>query len=86
VYLEAMRLGRPCLVSDCDAGREVVRPPEAGLAVDPADSGALVDVLVRLLGDGDEWRGWSEAGRRLYETNFTARHYQNRLVKTLLGD
>ncbi len=31
VYLEAMRLGRPCLVSQSDAGREVVAPPQAGL-------------------------------------------------------
>src|SRR5258708_32957755 len=37
VYLEAIRVGRPCLVSTLDAGREVVNPPEAGLAVDPDD-------------------------------------------------
>jgi phosphatidylinositol alpha-1,6-mannosyltransferase len=86
VYLEAMRLGRPCLVSDRDAGGEVVRPPEAGLAVDPADAGAVADALVRLLSAGDEWQRWSEAGRRLYETHFTARHYQERLVRTLLGE
>ena len=30
VYLEAMRMGRPCLVSTVDAAREVVNPPEAG--------------------------------------------------------
>ena len=86
VYLEAMRLGRPCLVSNCDAGGEVVRPPEAGLAVDPADGDALANALVRLLGAGDEWQRWSAAGRRLYETYFTAQHYQERLVRTLLGD
>jgi phosphatidylinositol alpha-1,6-mannosyltransferase len=85
-YLEAMRLGRPCLVSDCDAGREVVQPPQAGLAVDPGEPGTLADALVRLLGDGEEWQDWSRAGRRLYEAHFTARHYEERLVRTLLGD
>ncbi len=86
VYLEAMRLGRPCLVSDCDAGREVVRPPEAGLAVDPSDRDAMAAALVRLLSDGDEWRNWSAAARRLYEEQFTARHYQERLVRKLLAE
>jgi glycosyltransferase involved in cell wall biosynthesis len=37
VYAEAMRLGRPSLVGITDAGREVVNPPEASLAADPAD-------------------------------------------------
>ena len=86
VYLEAMRLGRPCLVSDCDAGREVVAPPEAGLAIDPADAAAMADALIRLLGDDDEWRSWSEAARRRYAAHFTARHYQERLVRVLLGE
>ncbi len=41
VYLEAMRMGRPCMVSTTDAAREVVNPPEAGLAVDPDDTEAV---------------------------------------------
>jgi phosphatidyl-myo-inositol dimannoside synthase len=86
VYLEAMRLGRPCLVSDSDAGCEVVQPPEAGLAVHPADADVLTDALVRLLSPGDEWQRWSENGRRRYEAHFTARQYQERLVRALLGD
>ena len=36
-----MRNGRPCLVSTIDSGREVVNPPEAGLAVDPNDPAAF---------------------------------------------
>ncbi|HVA49256.1 MAG TPA: glycosyltransferase family 4 protein [Pirellulales bacterium] len=83
VYLEAMRLGRPCLVSDCDAGREVVNPPEAGLAVDVRDQCALAAALVRLLGDGDEWRNWSIAARRRYEANYTAASFQRRLRAAL---
>src|SRR5204862_444117 len=55
VYVEAMRLGRPCLVSDVDAGREVVEPPVAGLAVNPDDGDAIARALVRLLTPGDEW-------------------------------
>jgi glycosyltransferase involved in cell wall biosynthesis len=79
VYLEAMRAGRPCLVSDCDAGREVVNPPEAGLAVNPADAEALANAAARLLGSGDEWQKWSTRARARYEANFTAAHFQARI-------
>jgi phosphatidylinositol alpha-1,6-mannosyltransferase len=83
VYLEAMRLGRPCLVSDCDAGREVVNPPEAGLAVDPADLCSLADAVCRLLADGQEWDRMSQAARRRYECAYTAEHFQRRLIAAL---
>jgi phosphatidylinositol alpha-1,6-mannosyltransferase len=83
VYLEAMRHGRPCLVSTLDAGREVVNPPEAGLAVDPADTNALAEAFIRLLTPGSEWEAWSRQARARYESNFTAAHFQQRLLKAL---
>lgn len=86
VYLEAMRLGRPCLVSTLDAGREVVNPPEAGLAVDPNDTVELAAALCRLLSDGREWGTWSHQARQRYESNYTARHFQDRLVAALFGE
>jgi phosphatidylinositol alpha-1,6-mannosyltransferase len=82
VYLEAMRLGRPCLVSNQDAAREVVNPPEAGLAADPAE---LTDALCRLMSDGHEWQAWSTAASARYERSFTAGHFQNRLLAALFG-
>jgi phosphatidylinositol alpha-1,6-mannosyltransferase len=83
VYLEAMRVGRPCLVSTLDAGREVVNPPEAGLAANPDNEEELAGSINRLLSDGPEWRQWSAAARRLYEENYTAEHFQKRLLAAL---
>jgi phosphatidylinositol alpha-1,6-mannosyltransferase len=83
VYLEAMRLGRPCLVSTLDAGREVVAPPVAGLAADIDSPDTLVDSICRLLTDGPEWCAWSRAATQRYAANFTARHFQSRLVDEL---
>ncbi len=83
VYLEAMRVGRPCLVSMLDAGREVINPPEAGLAVDMDAREELSDALVRLLSSGSEWQDWSRNARLRYESYFTARKYQERLVSAL---
>jgi glycosyltransferase involved in cell wall biosynthesis len=42
VYLEAMRLGRPCLVSDCDAGREIVCQNSGILKLDYIDSWPVI--------------------------------------------
>jgi glycosyltransferase involved in cell wall biosynthesis len=83
VYLEAMRLGRPCLVSTCDAGREVVAPPTAGLAVDAKDEAALVEATMSLLSFCDHRPEWSDAARQRYETQFTATHFQERLLSAL---
>ncbi len=83
VYLEAMRAGRPCLVSTLDAGREVVNPPEAGLAANPDSEDELVESICRLLGDGPDWRQWSAQSRRRYEQSYTAQHFQARLLTAL---
>ncbi len=82
IYLEAMRFGRPCLVSTLDAGREVVNPPEAGLAVDPSNPEQIA-VAIRSLLSGDAWPNWSRRARQRYESSFTARHFQERLVAAL---
>jgi phosphatidyl-myo-inositol dimannoside synthase len=85
VYLEAMRLGRPCLVSSFDAGQEVVGPPQSGLAVNPDDRDSLADATCRLLSHGLEWDEWSRQARQRYERLFTAKQYQQRLLSALAG-
>jgi phosphatidylinositol alpha-1,6-mannosyltransferase len=83
VYLEAMRMSRPCLISTVDAGREVVNPPEAGLAVDPEGGGSLAEAIRELLRPGPQWDQWSANARRRYEETFTAEHFQERLISAL---
>jgi phosphatidylinositol alpha-1,6-mannosyltransferase len=83
VYVEAMRGGRPCLVSTLDAGREVVNPPEAGLAVDPRRPDEVADALVRLLTPGPGWDRWSEGGRARYASRYTRAHFERRLMEAL---
>ncbi len=85
VYLEAMRAGRPCLIGDQDAAREVVDAPSAGMAVNPADANQIADALIRMLTAGPEWDRWSLAARRRYESQFTAAHFHKRLNTALLA-
>ena len=82
-YVEAMRMGRPCLVSTLDAGREVVGPPATGLAVDPRNPRQVADALCELLVGGSAWESWSLRARERYEAHFTAAHFQGRLWDAL---
>ena len=62
-------------------GAGSLNTPEAGLAVNPADTEALRSALCRLLTMSPEWQTWSEQAQRRYATNFTARHFQQRLLR-----
>jgi phosphatidylinositol alpha-1,6-mannosyltransferase len=84
VYLEAMRFGRPCLVSSLDAGQEVVNPPGAGLAVHPDNTHEIAEATWRLLTRGVDWDGFSQRARRRYEDQFTAAHFEHRLLRALV--
>jgi len=83
VYVEAMRMGRPCLVSDRTAGREVVNPPEAGLAANPDNPQQVADAVIRLLSCGPEWNRWSAQARHRYEHRFTAEQFHERMNAAL---
>jgi phosphatidylinositol alpha-1,6-mannosyltransferase len=83
VYLEAMRVGRPCLVSTLDAGAEVVNPPEAGLSVDLQDEASLVESILRLLSAGSEWDGMAGRAKQRYDASFTSRSFRQRLLQAL---
>lgn len=86
VYLEAMRIGRPCLSSLADAGQEVIDPPRAGVAVDPADSDRLAEAVAELLTPGAAWDLRSSAARSMYEEKFTAAHFQRRLLAAISAE
>src|SRR5580704_2284364 len=84
VYLEAMRLGRPCLSSVHDAGQEVIEPPRSGLAVEPGNARALADAVAALLKPDCRWQQWFANAKCRYEAEFTAAHLQQRLADALL--
>jgi phosphatidylinositol alpha-1,6-mannosyltransferase len=86
VYLEAMRLGRSCLVSNLDAGAEVVKPPEAGIAVDLTDSRQVACALIKLMTLGAEWSQMSKRAQQRYDTSFTAAHFRERLKSAIFNE
>jgi glycosyltransferase involved in cell wall biosynthesis len=60
-----------------------VNPPETGLAIDPHDTRATAQALIRLLSAGAEWNQWSENARARYASRFTSEHFQNRLLEAM---
>jgi len=63
--LEAMSVGRPCIVSDCDGNRSLVREGETGLLFDPHRPDALAAALARVLGDAPLAAALGKAAREL---------------------
>ncbi len=51
VFLEAMRFGKPCVGADCGGIPEAIENEVDGLLVDPLDSQAQADCLLRLAQD-----------------------------------
>jgi glycogen synthase len=64
VVLEALRAGRPVVVSSRGGAGEIVRHEREGLVADPLDSAQLAGAIARLLDDRDLARRLAEAGRR----------------------
>ena len=81
VYLEAMRLGRACLVSDCDAGREVVA--QCGIEVDSNDSEKLCNNVVRLLVGGKNGNTMGKLAYQLYGERFTTNKFLARFSEAI---
>lgn len=84
VYLQAMRLGTPCLGSQADAAGDVIVDGETGRLVDPGDRQALAAAIVPFLLDAQLRDRMGSAGRRRYEQQFTFDRFRDRLG-SLLG-
>ena len=80
VYLEAMQHALPCLGSICDAAREVIVDGETGLLVDPADRGALVRDIVRLLTDAAFNLRCGAAGFARLQSHFSYARFKRQVL------
>lgn len=68
--LEAQALGVPVVASRAGSLPEAVLDGETGLLVEPADSDAIADALLRLLGDAELSARMGAAGRARTEAEF----------------
>jgi phosphatidylinositol alpha-1,6-mannosyltransferase len=78
VYLEAMRLGRPCLVSSCDAGREVIGYETPSFILNANESSGIFQILIKIFLDASFCRQLSIAMYNRYCSSFTSLHFLQR--------
>ena len=83
VYLQAMRLGIPCLGSRDDAAADVIVDGETGLLVPRQDPDAIAGAITRLLTDDPMRRRMGEAGSRRFESTFSYPRFRARLAGIL---
>jgi glycosyltransferase involved in cell wall biosynthesis len=71
--LEAAACGRPIVATDVPGCREIARPDFNAVLVPPDDPAALADAIGRLAADPALRHTYGIAGRRLVESEFSAR-------------
>ncbi len=79
--LEAMAAGRPLIVCDIQGNREVIQNGETGLLVPPANSAALAEAILKVLGDPVLARRLGENAARVCRARFS----EQRMVEQTLA-
>ena len=79
VLIEAMALGKPVIAAGAGGPLEIVADGESGLLVPPHDPAAMAAAISQLLADPEKIRAMGAAGRRRFETHFTA----NRMARQM---
>jgi phosphatidylinositol alpha-1,6-mannosyltransferase len=89
VALDAAAHGLPVICTPHGAGAERVRDGETGLLVDPRDTRAFADAILKFLSDGEFAAAMGQAGRRMVEEEFTWSAVGNKMagrIRELIPD
>lgn len=83
VLLEAMRAGKPCIVTDVPGSGMswVIKHDYNGLVVPAADVDALASALAMCLGKPEQRKMFGENGRRRFSKNFTIQKVSNQILR-----
>jgi phosphatidyl-myo-inositol dimannoside synthase len=87
VYLEAMRVRKPCLALRGFAAEEIIQDGVTGILVDDGDSTQLTNALTRLLSDSEFANSLGTAGYQKWEQQFSYAIFRNKVrsyLKTLM--
>lgn len=83
VYLEAMRMGVPCIGSTADAAGEIIIDGETGALVCPSDVSGLARSIIELLTSSETGKRMGAAGRERFRREFTYERFCDRLFPIL---
>jgi glycosyltransferase involved in cell wall biosynthesis len=76
--LEAMSLGKPCIVTDAGGNTEIIKHKENGLVTGNDNLEQFTDCCNQLIADIVKQKLYGEAGRKIFEENFSLNNMLNR--------
>lgn len=79
--IEAGAMGLPCIVTDINGSREIIREGENGLIIPPRDEDALYSAMLRMMTDNEERQRMAGNARRMI-----AERYEQGYVRQCLLD
>lgn len=80
VYLEAIAYGLPVIASNQDAAGEVIQDQTTGLLVNPDDTKALADSILRLLTNPELRRQMGKMGKKVATSKFSYTGFKESLL------
>ena len=86
--LDAMRLGKPCIVSNVGGLPEIVVDNETGYVINVNDKKMMAEKLILLIKDKDLRLGMGKLGKNRYDNCFSCRIWQKKMINlhnSLLG-
>lgn len=85
VILEALAMKKPVIATDVGGVAKLVIDNQTGILLQPGDLKSLASAIVTLLKDRDKAKSMGEKGRRLVESNFSAKVMANNYLKVYEG-
>jgi glycosyltransferase involved in cell wall biosynthesis len=89
VVLEAGAMGTPCIVTDINGSREIIKEGENGVIVPPQDEQALYDAMLKMMTDNEARQRMAGNARRMIADRFDMEFVQQCLLdfyKDILKD
>ncbi len=80
VVLEAGAMGTPCIVTDINGSREIIKERENGVIVPPKDEQALYDAMLKMMTDNDSRQRMAGNARRMIADRFDMEFVQQCLL------
>jgi colanic acid biosynthesis glycosyl transferase WcaI len=81
--LEFMSCGRPVILGVSGQAREILKQSQAGIAIEPCDSDALCDAILKLRDDADLRQQLARNGREYIVQNFSREHTASAYLEIL---
>jgi glycosyltransferase involved in cell wall biosynthesis len=72
--IESLALSKPCVVSDCDGHRDIIRDGYNGYVVNQNDIDGFTEKVNLLLSDDELGKAFSQNAQQSFQANYNIKH------------